>query len=398
MLTDMALLFLGGWFLGELCKKTGLPALVGMLLAGVILGPGALGLLQGGILAISAPLRQLALVIILARAGLALHPKDLLAVGRPALLLCFLPATFEILGMLLLAPPLLGVSVLEAGIIGAVVAAVSPAVVVPRMLALIEDNRGQQRHIPQMIMAGASVDDVFVIGVFTARTGVAAGGGSFSPAVLGQVPISILLGAGAGALCGLLLGVFFARSFLPVPLRTVLFLAVSFLLLEAENQLKGYCPFSGLLGIVAMGMALLWRTPDRAAELAGSFSSLWVGTEILLFSLVGAAVDLRYLALCGLAAVCCVAGGLIFRALGVLLCVIKTPLCKKERLFCAAAYLPKATVQAAIGGVPLAMGLGCGSTVLAVAVVAILLTAPLGALLIDKLGPQLLKKDGGRPV
>lgn len=398
MLTSLAYVLLLGMALGAMASRLRLPSLVGMLLAGILLGPCVLNLLSPSLLGISADLRQLALVIILTRAGLSLELEDLRRAGRPAVLLCFVPASFEVLGMVLLAPRLLGVDVLDAAIMGAVVGAVSPAVIVPRMLRLMEEGYGADKGIPQMILAGASVDDVFVIVVFTALTGVAAGGGSFSPAVLGQVPISILLGAGAGALCGLLLGVFFARSFLPVPLRTVLFLAVSFLLLEAENQLKGYCPFSGLLGIVAMGMALLWRTPDRAAELAGSFSSLWVGAEILLFSLVGAAVDLRYLALCGLAAACCVAGGLIFRALGVLLCVIKTPLCKKERLFCAAAYLPKATVQAAIGGVPLAMGLGCGSTVLAVAVVAILLTAPLGALLIDKLGPRLLKKDGGNPV
>ena len=341
MLTSVAYVLLLGLGLGALARLVRLPPLVGMLAAGIVLGPCVLNLLSPQLLDSSADLRQLALIIILTRAGLSLELDDLRRAGRPAVLLCFVPASFEVLGMVLLAPRLLGVSLLDAAIMGAVVGAVSPAVIVPRMLKLMAEGYGTEKGIPQMILAGASVDDVYVIVLFTSFTAMAQGG-SFSLSSLAGVPV----------------------------------------------------PCSGLLAVLGMGLGLRrWRLP-AAERLTAKFGKLWVWAEVMLFVLVGAEVDLRYAAAAGLAAVATVLGVLCFRALGVLLCVAGSRLTGKERLFAVFAYLPKATVQAAIGGVPLAMGLACGRTVLTVAVVAILVTAPLGALAIDASYRRLLKKAG----
>lgn len=389
MLTSLGFVLLLGLVLGTLATRLRLPSLVGMLLAGILLGPCVLNLLSPSLLGISADLRQLALVIILTRAGLSLDVDDLRRAGRPAILMCFLPATFEVLGMVVLAPRLLGVSTLDAAIMGAVVGAVSPAVIVPRMLKLMEEGYGTAKGIPQMVLAGASVDDVFVIVLFTSFTGMAQGG-SFSPAALAGVPVSIVLGAAFGLLIGFVLAKFFAKFHMRDSIKVVILLGLTFLLVALEDVIP--VPFSGLLAVLGAGLGLRrWRLVV-AQRLTAKFGKLWVGAEIMLFVLVGAEVDLGYAAAAGLAAVATVLGVLCFRALGVLLCVAGSKLTRSERLFTVLAYLPKATVQAAIGGVPLAMGLACGQIVLTVAVIAILVTAPLGAFAIDFSYKKLLTK------
>lgn len=382
MLTSLALIFLLGLLLGSIFTKLKLPSLLGMILTGIILGPYVLNLLDSSILGISADLRQLALVIILTRAGLALDIKDLKRVGRPAILMCFVPACFEIIGIILLAPSLLGVSILEAAIIGSVVAAVSPAVIVPRMLKLMESGYGTRNSIPQLIMAGASVDDIFVIVLFASFTGLAKGE-SISWMKLVQIPIAIIIGLVIGLLCGIAFTKIFRKIHMRDSIKVVIILSISFLLIALEHLINGIVPFSGLLAIMAMGAAILKQYEVLAKRLSGKFSKLWVSAEILLFVLVGATVDISYAVSAGGAVILVILGAMLFRMLGVFICLIKTRLDKKERLFCMMAYLPKATVQAAIGSIPLTMGLACGQIVLTVAVLAILITAPLGALAID---------------
>ena len=390
MLTSLGLVLLLGMALGALAKRLKLPSLVGMLIAGMILGPYALDLLSDSLLNISADLRQLALIIILTRAGLSLDVEALKRVGRPAVLMCFVPACFEILGMTLLAPRLLGVSTLDAAIMGAVVGAVSPAVIVPRMIRLSEEGWGVDRGIPQLILAGASVDDVFVIVMFTAFTGLASGGTGLTVGAVLGVPASILTGVAAGLLLGWLLAQWFRRVHMRDSVKVVILLSLAFLLVATEDALEGIFPFSGLLAVMGAGVGLQkWRTVV-AQRLSLKFSKLWVAAEVALFVLVGAAVDLRYALSAGVMAILAVLGALCFRAVGVLVCVSGAHFSGKEKLFCVLGYLPKATVQAAIGGVPLAMGLGCGQIVLTVAVIAILVTAPLGALAIDRSYSKLL--------
>lgn len=382
MLTSLALIFLVGMSLGWIVTRLRLPSLLGMLLTGILLGPYVLDLLDASILGISADLRQLALIIILTRAGLSLNLEDLKKVGRPAVLLCFVPACFEIVGMVTIAPRLLGISVLDAAIMGAVVAAVSPAVIVPKMLRLMELGFGTRRSIPQMILAGASVDDVFVIVMFTAFTGLAQGG-TFSPATFVQIPVSIVTGIAVGLAVGVAFGAAYRRIHVRDSVKVVVLLSVSFLFVALENAVKGIVPFSGLLAVMSCGIAINRRRPELAVRLSGKYNRLWVAAEVLLFVLVGATVDIGYAAAAGAAAVLVVLGALVFRMVGVFVCLLRTPLSAKERLFCMIAYTPKATVQAAIGSVPLTMGLGCGQIVLTVAVLAILITAPLGAFSID---------------
>lgn len=390
MLTSLGLVLLLGMALGALAKRLKLPSLVGMIIAGMILGPYALNLLSDSLLNISADLRQLALIIILTRAGLSLDVEALKRVGRPAILMCFVPACFEILGMTLLAPALLGVSTLDAAIMGAVVGAVSPAVIVPRMIRLSEEGWGVDRGIPQLILAGASVDDVFVIVMFTAFTGLASGGTGLTAGAVLSIPASILTGVAAGLLLGWLLAQWFRRVHMRDSVKVVILLSLAFLLVAAEDALEGIFPFSGLLAVMGAGVGLQrWRSVV-AQRLSLKFSKLWVAAEVALFVLVGAAVDLRYALSAGVMAILAVLGALCFRAVGVLVCVSGAHFSPKEKLFCVLSYLPKATVQAAIGGVPLAMGLGCGQIVLTVAVIAILVTAPLGALAIDRSYTKLL--------
>lgn len=392
MLTSLALIFLVGMLLARLFSRAGLPGLLGMLLTGILLGPYALNLIDASILAISADLRQLALVIILTRAGLALDVDDLKRVGRPAILMCFVPACLEIAGMLLLAPPLLGISLLDAAIMGSVVAAVSPAVLVPRMLGLMEEGYGKDKSIPQLIMAGASVDDVFVIVLFTTFTGLA-GGGGISPLQFARVPVAVGLGVFAGVAVGLLLSRWFKKIHMRDTAKVLILLSSAFLLVALEKAAGPYVPFSGLLAVMAAGVAILRDYPALAGRLSAKFSKLWVAAEILLFVLVGATVDIQYALAAGAKAIVLVLGALGFRVAGVFVCLLKTRLNPKEKLFCMIAYTPKATVQAAIGGLPLAMGLPCGPIVLTVAVLSILITAPLGAMGVDRTYRRLLSKD-----
>lgn len=382
MLWSLALVFLGGLLAGEIFRRLRLPPLLGMLLVGIAFGPYALNLLDDSLLAISADLRKIALIIILTRAGLSLNIADLRKVGRSAILLCFVPASCEIVGAVVLAPRLLGVSVLEAAIIGAVIAAVSPAVVVPRMLRLMDEGWGTAQGIPQMIMAGASVDDVYVIVLFSSFTSLAAGG-TLSPLDFVRIPTSLVLGIAAGVLCGLALAWWFSHVHMRDSIKVVVFLALSFVLVTIEDHCTGIIGFSGLLAVMSMGIVLGQRLPVVSKRLSAKYDRLWVAAELLLFVLVGAMVNISYVAYAGLAAVALIIGAMIFRMVGVFLSVTGTKLNGKERAFCMLAYTPKATVQAAIGGVPLAMGLACGETVLTVAVLAILITAPFGAIAID---------------
>lgn len=392
MLTSLAYILLLGLLLGSLARRLHLPPLVGMIAAGILLGPACLNLLSPSLLSISADLRQLALIIILTRAGLSLDLAALKRVGRPAILMCFVPACFEMAGMVLLAPPLLGVSLLDAAIMGAVVGAVSPAVIVPRMLKITEEGWGTAKGLPQLVLAGASVDDVFVIVMFTMFTGLASGE-AVSPLSLAGVPVSILLGAAVGLGLGVALVTFFKAFHMRDSVKVVILLSLAFLLVAAQDALEGLIPFSGLLAVMGMGLGLQRRRGEVALRLSSKFSKLWVAAEVALFVLVGAAVDLKYAAAAGVGAVLAVLGALCFRSLGVAVCVAGSGFSGKEKLFCILSYLPKATVQAAIGGVPLAMGLACGQVVLTVAVIAILVTAPLGAAAIDLSYRRLLSKD-----
>ncbi len=382
MLYGLALIFIAGMLAGWLCSKAKLPPLMGMLLIGIVIGPSCLNLLDASLLDISAQLRRIALIIILLRAGLNLRFEDLKKVGRSAIRMCFVPACFEIAGMLLFAPLLLGLPILDSLILGTVIAAVSPAVIVPHMLKIMEEGYGTKQGIPQMILAGASADDVFVIVLFTSFTKIA-GGGSFAIADLMRIPTSILLGIAAGAVLGYVLQRFLSRIHLSTEKTLVLFLSVSFLLVTAEDIMTGIIGFSGLIAVMAMGMMFSARSGNDGAVISAGLSKLWTAAEIILFVLVGAAVDISYAFQSGLVSVLLIFAVLSFRMLGVAVCMIGTRLNLKERLFCMIAYTPKATVQAAIGAIPLSMGLACGNTVLTVAVIAILITAPLGAFMID---------------
>lgn len=390
MLTSIALILLLGLLLGSLFTKMKLPGLLGMILVGIVLGPYALNLIDESILHISADLRQIALVIILTRAGLTLDTADLKKVGRPAVLMCFVPACFEIVGTVLLAPLLLGVTTLEAAIMGSVIAAVSPAVVVPRMIRLIEEGYGKEHGIPQLILAGASVDDVFVIVMFTAFTSLATTGNMSVSSFL-QIPVSIVLGILLGVLVGIAFVKFFKRFHMRDSVKILIILSCSFLLLALQNRLEGIVPVSGLLAIMSFGMVIKQKYEVLAVRLSSKYNKLWVAAEVFLFVLVGATVDMKYAVSAGIMAVVLVIGALCFRMLGVACSLIKTKLTKKERLFCMVAYTPKATVQAAIGGMPLALGLSCGQIVLTVAVLAILITAPFGAICMDHMYEKCLE-------
>ncbi len=392
MLLSLSLIFLCGIALGKVFEIIKFPKLVGMLTVGILLGPYLFNLLDPKILSISTELRQIALIIILTRAGLNLDVKDLKRVGRPAILMCFVPACLEIIAMIILAPPLLGTSILESAIIGTVVAAVSPAVIVPRMLKLMENGYGTKKSIPQMIMASASVDDVFVIVLFTAFTGLAQSG-DIAPTDFLKIPASIILGLLGGIVAGFLLSFFFTKVHIRDTGKVVIILSISFLLVTLEQSVKGIVGFSGLLAVMALGASIEQKNHKVAKRLSAKFSKLWVGSEILLFVLVGATVNIHYALKAGVAAIILILCVLLFRLVGVFFCLIKTDFNKKERIFTAFAYIPKATVQAAIGGLPLAMGLACGDIVLTVAVLSIIITAPLGAALIDASYQKFLSKE-----
>lgn len=392
MLLSVGLILLVGMSLGWLCKKLKLPSLLGMLLTGVVLGPYVLDLLDPSILNISAELRKIALIIILTRAGLGLDISELKKIGRPAVLMCFVPASFELLGIMLIAPKLMGLSLLEAAIMGSVLAAVSPAVVVPRMVKLMDEGYGTAKGIPQLILAGASVDDVYVIVLFSTFTGMAQGG---KASVLNfvNIPVSIILGIAIGLALGIALAFFFRKVHLRDTSKVLIILSISFLLAAAEDHLTTAITFSSLIAIMFLGVGLQKKREEVANRLSAKFSKLWVAAEVFLFVLVGATVNIGYLGNVGVKALLVIIGALAFRMLGVFVCLLGTKLSSKERFFAMMAYTPKATVQAAIGGIPLAMGLACGETVLTVAVLAIVLTAPLGAFAIDFSYKKLLEKE-----
>lgn len=392
MLTSIAIILLFGLLVGWLFSKMKLPSLLGMILVGIVLSPHCLNLVDESILTISGDLRQIALVIILTRAGLSLNLADLKKVGHPAILMCFVPACIEMLGTLIFAPLLLGVSLLDAAIIGSVMAAVSPAVIVPRMIKLIEDGYGTGKSIPQLILAGASVDDVFVIVVFTALTTLATTGEASAMSFV-QIPTSILLGILLGGVVGLGLVWFFKKFHIRDSIKVLIILSISFLLLELQTRLEDIVSISGLLAIMSMGIAINQTYDVLAKRLSVKYNKLWLGAEIFLFVLVGIAVDLKYALAAGVTVIALVVLALTFRMIGVAISLAKTELNKKERLFCAVAYTPKATVQAALGTVPLAMGLACGEMVLTVAVISILITAPFGAICVDNLYRKLLEKE-----
>ena len=391
MLFSLTLIFLSGIVLGSIFNRLKLPQLLGMLLTGIILGPYLLNLLDPKILSISTDLRQIALIIILTRAGLNLDINDLKKVGRPAVLMCFVPATFEILGMIIFAPKFLGLGLLDSAILGTVIAAVSPAVVVPKMLKLMEDGYGTEEGIPQLIMAGASVDDVFVIVLFTSFIGLASNG-TFSALNLIKIPTSIFFGISVGFLCAILLIYFFKKVHIRDSMKVIIILNISFLLVTFEHSLTGIIGFSGLLAIMSMGTGIQEKNSILAKRLSSKYSKLWIAAEVMLFVLVGATVNIKYALGASIPAILLIMTVIAFRMAGVFLCLLGTSLSYKERLFCMIAYCPKATVQAAIGSIPLSMGLSAGNIILTVAVLSILITAPLGAFAIDFSYKKLLNR------
>lgn len=390
MLFSLSLILIIGFSLSGIFKRLNLPGLLGMILTGIILGPYTLNLISEDILNISSELRQIALIVILMRAGLTVDINDLKKVGRPAILMCFIPATMEILAITFLGHMLFNISYLEAAILGSVLAAVSPAVVVPRMISLIENGYGKTKSIPQIIMAGASVDDIYVIVLFTSFLGMYSGD-KFELSSLISVPISIISGIVLGILSGILMVKIFKKIHMRDTIKVLIILSVSFLFVSLETFIKPYFAISGLLAVMALGGTILKTYEKLAARLTVKFSKIWVGSEILLFVLVGASVNLSYVSKSGISAVVLILVALCFRVFGVMIALLGTSLDSKEKLFCAIAYLPKATVQAAIGSVPLASGVTSGELILSVAVIAILITAPLGAIGVDKTYKHLLK-------
>lgn len=392
MLLSVALILLCGMGMSWICQKLKLPGLLGMLLTGILLGPYVLNLLDENLLNISSELRKMALIIILMRAGLGLDVSGLKKIGRPAVMMCFVPASFELAGIILLAPGLMGLSVLEAAILGAVLAAVSPAVVVPRMVKLMEEGYGTKEGIPQLILAGASVDDVYVIVLFTTFTGIMQGK-SVSVMSFLNIPVSIILGIMTGLFTGWLLAKYFEKVHIRDTVKVFILLSISFLLVGLEDGLTTTITFSALIAVMFLGVSLQRYRRDVDRRISVKCGKLWVAAEVFLFVLVGATVNIGYLSNVGIKAVILIFGALIFRMVGVFVCLLGIPLKRKEKLFTMMAYTPKATVQAAIGGIPLALGFACGDTVLTVAVLAIVLTAPLGAFAIDTTYKKFLTKN-----
>ena len=392
MLYSFALIFLFGLLFGTLFNKLKLPSLIGMLLVGIIIGPYRLNLLDTSVLSISSQLRQVALIIILTRAGLSLDINDLKKVGRPAILMSFLPACFEIIGIVIIAPSILNVSIAEAALIGSVVAAVSPAIIVPRMIKIIESDYGKEKSIPQLILAGASVDDIFVIVLFTSFTSLVSSN-SISTDIFLKIPISIVLGILLGILIGIILCYILKKVEIRDTVKVLIILSTSFLLVELENNFSNTVPISGLLAVMSMGVLINYKNKKLSTSMSSSYNKLWIAAEIILFVLVGAAVDIKYALNAGVVAIIIILFGLLFRVVCVFICLIKTGLNFKEKVFCMIAYTPKATVQAAIGAIPLSMGLSCGTKVLTIAVLSIIITAPIGAILIDNSYEKLLSNN-----
>lgn len=392
MLLSISLILIVGMSMGWICQKIKLPSLLGMLITGIVLGPYVLNLIDASILDISAQLRKIALIIILTRAGLGLDISGLKKIGRPALLMCFVPASFELVGMLLLAPSMMGLTILEAAIMGAVLAAVSPAVVVPRMVKLMDEGYGVKEGIPQLILAGASVDDVYVIVLFSTFVGMMQGEGASLLSFI-NIPVSIVLGIAVGLIIGLLMSYYFKKVHMRDTAKVLVILSISMLLTVIEDSMTTAISFSALIAIMFVGIGLKKKDEEVAKRISQKYAKLWVGAEVFLFVLVGATVNVSYLGKVGAKAIIVIVCALVFRMLGVFVCMLGTDIAWKERLFAMMAYTPKATVQAAIGGVPLALGMACGDIVLTVAVLAIVLTAPLGAFAIDLTYKKLLKRE-----
>lgn len=393
MLTSIAIILLMGLLLGKIFNVFKLPSLLGYILTGVIISPYALNIVDESLLNIASQIRQIALVVILTRAGLSLNIKELKKVGRPAILMCFLPACFEILSVIIIGPVLFGITRVEAAIVGSVIAAVSPAVIVPRMIKLIEERYGQEHAIPQLILAGASVDDVFVIVIFTAMTALEAAG-DFSLISFTKIPISILTGIFVGGVVGYGLVLFFKRKHIRDTTKVLIIISISFLLLELEHKINDIIPMSGLLAIMSLGVVVKNKYEALAIRIQIKYNKLWLGAEIMLFVLVGVTVNLKYVMDAGILTIILILFALASRMIGVFVCLIKTNFSFKEKFFCMIAYTPKATVQAGIGAVPLAMGLNCGQIVLTIAVMSIIITAPFGAIAIDNLYAKLLRNCG----
>ncbi|OHE27189.1 MAG: potassium transporter [Tenericutes bacterium GWA2_38_26] len=392
MLFSISIITLTALLLSQLFIKLKLPGIIGMLLSGIILGPFVLDLIDPSILSLSADLRQIALIVILIRAGLSLDLEDLKKVGRPALLLSFIPATIEMVAVIILAPLFFGISYLDAAIMGAIIAAVSPAVVVPRMIKLMESGYGKEKKIPQLIMAGASIDDVYVIVIFTSLIQVYQGS-TVSLLTFLFIPVSIILGVFLGIVSGLVLSWFFKKFHLRDTIKVLIIFSIGFLFIVLEKTISGFLPISGLVGIMALGGTILKKHMVLAKRLVGKFEKIWVIAEIMLFVLVGAAVDISVIANVGLFALLLIVISMIFRMFGVFISLIKTRLNAKEKLFVGISYSPKATVQAAIGAIPLSLGISSGNLILTVAVLAIIITAPFGSILMDKTYKKLLERS-----
>lgn len=392
MLLSLSLIILLGFALKGIFEKMKMPGLLGMLLAGILLGPHALNLISSEIMAVSGDLREIAMIIILTRVGITLDLKDLKKVGRPAVLMSFIPATCEIIGVVLLAPPLLGISYVEAAILGAILGAVSPAIIVPKMLHLMESGYGKANSVPQMILAGASADDIYVIVLFASFMGLSEGQ-NFSPLSLLRVPVSILTGLFAGLLIGFILVRLFKRIHMRDTIKVLLILGLAFLIMGLEPAISQYVPFSGFLAVMAIGGAILKSYETLAKRITGKFSKIWVAAELILFVMLGAVVDIEHVQGVGLAVVLLILAALIFRSIGVVISLLRTQLTRKERLFCIVAGIPKATVQAAIGALPLAAGLAAGHTILTASVLSILISAPLGAVGIEMGYKRLLDRS-----
>ena len=391
MLVSVSLVIFIGLLLGSLAKKLNIPSLIGLLFTGILLGPSVLNVLSDHFLALSSELRTLALIVILTRAGLSLDLADLKKVGRPAILMCFVPAVFEIIGTTLLAPSLLSISVSEALLLGSVIAAVSPAVIVPRMIHLMKQGYGQEQRIPQIILAGASVDDVFVLVLFTAFLGLN-DGGTFSAIAFTRIPTAIFSGAFLGLAVGYFLVYVFNQFHIRDSVKVLVMLATAFLLMGLETALASSFPFSGMLSVMGVSLMIFRKKRQLAERLSLKFNKIWILAEIFLFVFVGASVDLSYAFSAGIAPLVLLVLVSLIRMLGVLVALLKTSLSRNEKLFCMMSYLPKATVQAAIGSIPFSMGLASGEMILTVAVLSILVTAPVGAWLIDRFYPVLLEK------
>ena len=391
MILSLGLILILGFIIGWLLSKIKIPGLVGMIIVGLLIGPYCLGLIDEKILSISTELRQVALVIILTRSGLNLDIDSLRKIGRPAILMSFIPATLEIIGTTLISQLLLEITIFESILLGTVLAAVSPAVVSPRMIKLIEERFGENHQVPKLILAGSSVDDIYVIVLFYTFLGLV-GNNTFDFVSITMIPVTIILGVLLGIIVGLILSYILKKTNFKTAINILIIISSSFLMIGLENMLKDYISISSLLGIMVTGIVLLFRNKEKAKQLSDGYNNLWIFFEIILFVLVGATVDFSYAINNGLMDILILIIGLLFRTLGVLLCLIKTKLTFKERLFTILAYIPKATVQASIGGIALSLGLSCGSIILTVSVISILITAPIGAILIDNLSSKLLDR------